>query len=194
MGSWCIGSPGSVENTLNCSKIKGYYQSLNSVNLSSFTRSSVYYLAGFHLHWHLHPNHCALLCLVIKGKSTHMHCQRREAKHVGKHHLEVPISVARSIKQWDSATTLLSDLQQAPLRWARIDSLILFVLTQPWGMRHLTGVGKGCPSKRPELTLSALDWRKMYHKHHPSWLRHLMLFCLVVRESNVSFQPWWKRT
>lgn len=79
MGSRRRESPGSTENTLNCSKMKGRDRSPNSANQSSFTGSSVYHLAGFHPHWHLNANHYSLLCLVIKGKSTHKHCQRRAA-------------------------------------------------------------------------------------------------------------------
>lgn len=71
--------PWKYRNTLNCSKMKGKDRSPNSANQSSFTGSSVYHLAGFHPHWHLNANHYSLLCLVIKGKSTHKHCQRRAA-------------------------------------------------------------------------------------------------------------------
>lgn len=62
-------------------------------------------------HWRPSANQYSLLCLVIKGKSTHKCCQRRAAKHMGTQHLEVPNSMARCRQQWDPATALLSDLQ-----------------------------------------------------------------------------------
>lgn len=83
VGSRSTESPGSTENTLKCSNIKGQDGSPNSATQSSSTRSSIYYLAGFHPHWCSNVNWSLLLCLIIQGRSTHKHRQRRATKHVG---------------------------------------------------------------------------------------------------------------
>jgi hypothetical protein len=175
MGSRYIGSPERAKNTLNYSKIKGQYWSLNSANQSSFTTSlSIYCLAGFQTYWHLNANHYTRPSPVIKGKSTLVSCQGREAEHVGSIIWKCPLV-------WKG----MQSNGMLPLCWVTFNkALHLHLLSkQSWGMWYLPGVQGRTVLWSPSMTCALYIGHTLY----PSWLRYQVLFCLVVTEGNRRF-------
>lgn len=162
--------PWKYRNTLNCSKMKGKDQSPNSANQSSFTGSSVYHLAGFHPHWHLNANHYSLLCLVIKGKSTHKHCQRRAANMWGSIIWKYPMAGQGAYDSGILPPLCCVTFSKAP--WSEQELVHQFLFKQPWGMGICLELGEGLSFQDPSLT-----WLVRTGGKH---IRYSMSLCLVV--------------